>query len=115
MSTDARHLRLVSCTQKNGPERVHMSDCEEFTAPEHHEGQGFTVDAAASRPESHRHYSIAEKMQHVLVYDDARVQGLGAAYLQLHGLCSSQIAEWRSLQHDRERDEVTGRNGMRAG
>lgn len=52
----------------------------------------------AGGPSRRRTFAPAEKLQHLVAYDEACRDGQGGAYLRREGLYSSQVTEWRKLR-----------------
>jgi transposase len=52
----------------------------------------------AGGPKRRRTFTPAEKLAHLVAYDQACQSGQGGAYLRREGMYSSQITEWRKLR-----------------
>jgi len=52
----------------------------------------------AGGPSRRRTFAPAEKLQHLVTYEQACRDGQGGAYLRREGLYSSQVTEWRKLR-----------------
>lgn len=52
----------------------------------------------AGGPKRRRTFSPAEKLTHLVAYDQACGSGQGGAYLRREGMYSSQVTEWRKLR-----------------
>lgn len=52
----------------------------------------------AGGPKRRRTFSPAEKLAHLVAYDQACQGGQGGAYLRREGMYSSQVTEWRKLR-----------------
>src|SRR3954454_13356270 len=52
----------------------------------------------AGGPKRRRTFTAAEKLAHLVAYDQACQTGQGGAYLRREGMYSSQITEWRKLR-----------------
>jgi transposase-like protein len=52
----------------------------------------------AGGPKRRRTFSPAEKLAHLVAYDEACQTGQGGGYLRREGMYSSQITEWRKLR-----------------
>jgi transposase-like protein len=52
----------------------------------------------AGGPKRRRTFSAAEKLAHLVAYDQACQSGQGGAYLRREGMYSSQVTEWRKLR-----------------
>ena len=52
----------------------------------------------AGGPKRRRTFTPAEKLAHLVAYDQACQSGQGGAYLRREGMYSSQVTEWRKLR-----------------
>ena len=52
----------------------------------------------AGGPKRRRTFSPAQKLAHLVAYDQACGSGQGGAYLRREGMYSSQVTEWRKLR-----------------
>ena len=52
----------------------------------------------AGGPRRRRSFTAAQKLEHVIAYEQALEEGQGGAYLRRHGLYSSLVSEWRRLR-----------------
>lgn len=49
-------------------------------------------------PSRRRSFTPAQKLEHLVAYEDAISRGEGGAYLRSEGIYSSQVTEWRKLR-----------------